>query len=341
MSGLSIGMDVAKNSFAVAVWQAEAGRSLGEFPNTPAGFAQVAELLGKEQERAQAATLQVTLEPTAGYELALASFALAQGWRVSMPNPRHGRDFAKGLGQRAKTDAQDALLLARFGAERQPPAWAPLPAAVSELESLLERKRDLEQMLQQERNRHQGLTGRPGVAPSVVPNIETVLKALEQALQATEKAIRQQLKQQPKLAEQARRLQQVPGVGPKSVLPLLVVLHRWHVLTAGAGRAKGLSAYVGLDPQTHRSGTSVRGRETISRMGDRQMRARLYMCALGGVKGHNALREYYQRLVGRGKAKKVALVAAARKVLIWAWAVFRDHVDFQPQKVLAQAAATA
>ena len=73
-------------------------------------------------------------------------------------------------------------------------------------------------------------------------------------------------------------------------------------------------------------------------MGDRQMRARLYMCALGGVKGKNALREYYQRLVGRGKAKKVALVAASRKILIWAWAVFRDQVSFQAEKALPQAA---
>jgi transposase len=341
MNPLSIGIDVAKNRCAVAVWQGEAGRSLGEVPNTPAGFEKLAAWLRQEQERARAPMVQVTLEPTAGYELALASFALAQGWRVSMPNPRHVRDFAKGLGQRAKTDDQDALLLARFGAERKPPAWAPLPAAVSELESLLERKQDLEQMLQQERNRQQGLTGRPGVAPSVGPNVSQVIEALEQALQEVEQAIKQQLKQQPQLAQHARRLLQVPGVGDKSVLPLLVLLHRWHVLTAGAGRAKGLTAFVGLDPQTHRSGTSVRGRETISRLGDRQLRARLYMCALGGVKGKNALRAYYQRLVGRGKAKKAALVAAARKVLIWAWAVFRDHADFQPQKALSAAAETA
>lgn len=338
---VSVGIDVAKQTLAVAVWIAGSGRSLGEVPNTPEGFEQLARLLDKEGKKAGTARFQVTLEPTGGYELSVASFALSQGWRVSLPNPRHVRDFGRGLGQRAKTDDQDALLLARFGAERKPPSWAPLPAAVSELESLLSRKGDLEQMLLQEKNRQKGLTGRPGVATPVVANVGEMIEALEKALEKVEEAIGQHLSQQPELAEQARQLQAVPGIGAKSVLSLLVLLHRWWTLTGGQGRSKGLTAFVGLDPRTHRSGTSVRGRERISRMGDRRLRARLYMCALGGVKGKNALRAYYERLVGRGKAKKAALVAAARKVLVWAWATFRDQVAFQAQKAVPRAAETA
>jgi transposase len=332
------GIDIAKASFTAALWEEAQGRFLGEFANTPAGFEQLAGRVRQVQPAGRPESVHLILEPTGGYELGLAAFALAQGWRVSLPNPRHVRDFAKGLGQRAKTDKQDALLLARYGAERQPPPWAPLPIAVSELESLLQRQRELEQMLRQERSRQQGLAGRPGVAPSVLPNVGQVIEALERALEQVETAVQEHLKQQPELAAQARELRAVPGVGAQSVLPLLVLLHRWHALTGGAGTAKKRTAYAGLDPLTHQSGTSVRGRETISRMGDRRMRARLYMCALGGVKGKNALRQYYQRLVGRGKAKKVALVAASRKILIWAWAVFRDHVTFQPEKAVPQAA---
>lgn len=338
MNRVCVGADIAKATFAAACWEAGRGRSLGEFANNPTGFEQLRQRVAQIVPAGQAASVHLILEPTGGYELGLAGFALAQGWRVSLPNPRHVRDFAKGLGQRAKTDKQDALLLARYGAERQPPPWAPLPRAVSELESLLQRQGELEQMLRQERSRQQGLAGRPGVAPSVLPNVGQVIEALERALEQVEAAVQEHLKQQPELAEQARQLRAVPGVGARSVLPLLVLLHRWQALTRGAGTAKKLTAYAGLDPLTHQSGTSVRGRETISRMGDRQMRARLYMCALGGVKGKNALREYYQRLLGRGKAKKVALVAASRKILIWAWAVFRDHVSFQAEKALPQAA---
>jgi transposase len=213
-----------------------------------------------------------------------------------------------------------------------------MATAASELNSLLQRKGDLEQMLRQETQRQQGWAERAGVAADVLTNVASVIAALEQALREVEQAIREHLEKHAELAEQARQLESVPGIGEKSVLPVLVLLHRWDALTQGTGSAKKLGAYAGLDAQTEESGTTVRGRETISRMGDRQMRARLYMCALGGVKGKNSLRQYYERLVGRGKAKKVALVAASRKILMWAWAVFRDHVSFQAEKTVPRAA---
>jgi transposase len=184
------GIDVAQANFTAGVWEGERGRYFGAFANTPDGFDQLARLVRKEQEQAQADTVHLIMEPTGGYERELAHFALAQGWRVSLPNPRNVRDWAKGVGQRAKTDKQDALLLARYGADVKPPTWAPLPAEVSELESLLERKRDLEQMVRQERNRQQGWTGRPGVAPSVLTNVAGVVEALEAALREVEGAIR-------------------------------------------------------------------------------------------------------------------------------------------------------
>jgi transposase len=338
MTVLSVGADIAKKSFDSAVWAGGASRPLGSFVNQRTGFEELAALLEQERVLTGADTIHLVMEPTSGYELALAHFALERGWRVSLPNPKQVRDWAKGVGQRAKTDAQDALLLARFGAERRPPAWAPLPAEVAELDSLLQRQEDLEQMLRQERNRQAALAGRPHVASHVGESLAEVIAALEAALRQVEEQIRAHVKQHASLSEPLRRLRAVPGVGPKSELPLLVLLYRWQALTAGAGDAKGLTAYVGLDPKTHQSGTSVRGRRTISRMGDRRMRGRLYMCALGGVKGQNELRAYYERLVGRGKNKKLALVATGRKVLIWSWAVFRDHAEFTPEKAAPAAA---
>ena len=63
-------------------------------------------------------------------------------------------------------------------------------------------------------------------------------------------------------------------------------------------------------------------------MGDSVMREKLYMGVLGGIRAQSPLRDFYQRLVGRGKAKRLALVAAARKILVWAWAVFRNETVF-------------
>jgi transposase len=270
------------------------------------------------------------VEPTGGYEQALLAFVHEQGWAISLPNPHQVRQWAKGSGQRAKTDRQDALLLARFGAAQQPTPHRPLASEVSELDSLLQRRQDLEQMVQQEKNRMAALRGRPGIAPPVIANLERVLQALQEALQEVEQAIAQHQRQHTQLQDDAQRLLALPGIGPKVVLPLLVQLHRWHTLTAGQGTIKGLTAFVGLDPQPYESGRSVRRRSSISKMGNATLRRLLYMGALSAVHGQNPLHTFYERLVGRGKAKKLVVVAAARKLLSWAWLLFSRQTDWNP-----------
>ena len=333
MASLFLGVDVAQASLVAALWRDGQAVRLQDCPNTPAGFQSLASQLDQAKHTDQADTIHLILEPTGGYELALAAFALEQGWTVSRPNPAQVREWARGRGYRAKTDHVDARLLAHYGAEVRPPRWQPVPAEVAELELLLRRKEDLEQLLRQELNRQQALKGRPGVPASVTTSLERVVDALEQELQELEQAIKQHLSAHAELKVAAKRLRSVPGIGAKNVLWVLVLLYRWHTLTQGQGEAKGLVAYAGLDPQAYESGTSVRKRASISRKGNRGLRRRLFLGALGGIRGKNVLRAFYQRLVGRGKAKKVALIAGARKILVWAWAVFRDHTTFDPAKV--------
>lgn len=301
--------------------------ALGELSNDRTGFVALTELLQAAQPRTK---IHVVVEPTGGYELPLVAFAYEQGWRVSLPNPKQVRDWAKGDGQRAKTDRQDAKVLARFGAAKEPAPQAPLAAEVSELDSLLKRRHDLEQMVQQERNRIQEIQGRPGIASAVLGNLQRVIDALEEALQEVEEAIEWHLRQHAHLQQNADRLLTLPGIGAKIVLPLLVLLYRWQTQTAGQGTAKGLTAFVGLDPQPYESGRSVRRRSTISKMGNHEMRRLLYMGALSAVHGHNPLHAFYERLVGRGKAKKLAVVAAERKILVWAWTIFSRQIEWNP-----------
>ena len=172
--------------------------------------------------------------------------------------------------------------------------------------------------------------------PAAVPqSSERVIRVLEDELRQIEQAIADHLQEHHELAQVRQRLCTVPGIGAKNSLPLLVLVYRWQTLTAGHGHAKGLTAYVGLDPQPCESGTSVHGHAAISRMGNRAARQQWSMGALGGMRGHNALRTFYQRLVGRGKAKKLALLACARKILHWAWAVFVSGRPFDAERHLA------
>jgi transposase len=336
MAGV-LGVDVGQAELVAAVWEGGPGRVLGTFPNTLDGFLALRTAFGST------APLRLVLEPTGGYELALAAWAVEQGWVVCRPNPRQVRDWAKSQGRRAKTDRQDALLLAHYGAEHDLPAWTALPSEVEELESLLRRRDDVEQLLRQERNRQQQLAQRPRVARAVPPSLNKVIGALEEALRELDEAIAAHQQQHPALAEAVQRVRTVPGVGERNSLWLVVVLYRWQVLTGGKGDAKGLTAFVGLDPTVHESGKSVRGPRTISRMGMAQVRRLLFMGALGGVrgKGNNPLRDFHQRLIAAHKPKVVAYVAAARKILCWAWAVFQHQTTFDPAKAAAKAAATS
>ena len=184
--------------------------------------------------------------------------------------------------------------------------------------------------MQRERTRLSEMAGRPGIAPSVYDSLAQVIEALEQALADIEAEIERYCQSQDTFAQERVRLLALPGVGAKLVLPLLVKLKQWHSLTQGQGDAKGLTAYVGLDPQLFPAGTSVYKHEGISKQGDREIRRLLYMGALAAVRGHNPLRTFYQRLVGRGKAKKVALIAAARKLLVWAWTIFSRQTEWNP-----------
>lgn len=332
---LYLGIDIAKATLQAALWHDGQPLDLGAFPNDLAGFDALAEQLQPHAARLAAEGVHLVVEPTGGYQDALVGYALAQGWRVSLPNPKLVREWANGLGRRAKTDKEDARLLARFAAERNPPPHQPLRDEISALDSLLKRRDDLQSMIRQERNRLEALRLRRGQSPEAVRSVERAIEFLESELAAVEQALTSQLAAHPDLQAAQRRLLTLPGIGPKTVLPLLVFLARWDALTDGLGDAKGLTAYAGLDPQPYESGTSVHRRPTISRMGDRRMRHKLYMAALGGIHGHNPLRAFYLRLVGRGKRKRLALVAAARKLLVWALAIWRAQTVFDPARLEA------
>jgi len=326
-----VGIDVSKAYLDGAIWHDDQSQTLGRFSNDELGFSQLAQNIA--QYVAEGQPIHLILEPTGGYELKLVGYAYQQQWLVSLPNPKQVRDWGKGIGQRAKTDPLDAHLLTRYGAERHPHPQHPLSDEIKTLDSLLKRQDDLAQMRRQELNRLQALHTQPDLSLQVCSSIEHIIAVLEAELLKLEQQIKQFFKQHPALKQQLDQLRQVPGIGPKIAPFILVLFHRWQTLTEGQGTPKQLTAYLGLDPQPFRSGSSVFKRSTISRMGNTHLRCLLYMGALGGIRGHNPLRDFYQRLVGRGKAKKLALVAAARKILVWAWICFSRNLAFDPKKI--------
>ena len=333
---LAVGIDVAKAALVVALWDqaGSGGQVLGAFDNTDAGCQALAERLERERvARGQdVGAIHITVEPTAGYEARLVYFAHRRGWRVSVVNPEHARDWARSLGQRAKTDELDALALARLTAERRLRLWTPPQAAVAELDSLLSRLGDLKQLIQQERNRLHSFSQRPTTSQRTLQSVRTILSAAEAELADIERAINDVLKRHPPMREHAQRLDDIPGVGKKTIPPLLLALLHFEHLTAGQGNAKQLTAFVGFDPVKHASGSSIHKPSFISKHGNPALRAALFMAALGAMRGKNPIRHFYDALIARGKRKMVALVACAHKILVWAWAIFKSGQPFDPSR---------
>ena len=334
MKMMTVGCDVAKNEIVIAVSVKDSVEKLPAVTNNLAGFKELLREVKKLKQKHKGYKVQVVLEPTGGYEMALAVFANEQGWQVCRVNPKQVRDWANSQGQRAKTDALDARMLAEYAAQRPKnkplPVWQPLPDSLIQLSSLLDRRRELEQMLLQETNRQDMVTNRPGMDQTVLDNLDAHITSLNQSLDAINQAIDALIDKDPEMKVKIKQLDSVPGVGDKVVLPLYVLLARWHFMTNGTGSPKALTAFVGLDPITHQSGQSTR-QGGISKTGDPEMRRLLYMAALGGKRGKNPLHDFFDHLVGNNKIKMVALIASARKVLTWSWAVFRTHSLFDPK----------
>lgn len=260
----------------------------------------------------------VVLEATGGLEHALAADLATAGFSVAIVNPRQVRDFARATGRLAKTDRIDAEILALF-AERLPPEARRLPEpARRALAALVARRRQLSDMLQAEKNR---LRRADGV---VVPDIEAHIAFLSARLDQTTEALRETIEASPLWRTGDDLLQSMPGIGPVVSATLVAALPE-----LGQVSPQEIAALVGVAPFNCDSGQR-RGQRAIWG-GRASVRRALYMATLGAVRYNPVLRAHYEQLVARGKAKKVALVACMRKLLVWLNAMLRDGQPWNAQ----------
>lgn len=257
---------------------------------------------------------QITvLEATGGYE-APAAMALAEaGLAVAVVNPAQVRNFAKGVGKRAKTDAIDAQILALFAQTVKPEARIIGDACAVAFKALMARRRDLIIMTTAERNRL-GQARDKGV----IKDIKAHLAFLERRLKSLDGDIDGAVRASPVWRAKEDLMQTVAGVGPRVSRTLLAELPELGTL----GRRE-IASLAGLAPMNRDSGT-WRGKRYVQG-GRMPARNALYMAALVAVKWNPTFKTQYERLLKAGKAKKSALVAVARKLLVALNAMIRDE----------------
>ena len=309
-----VGIDVSKATLDVAILPTEECFAAS---NDEAG---IEELIGKLAELPEALVL---LEATGGFERPVVAALAASGVALFVVNPRQARDFAKATGQLAKTDALDALVLARFAQAIRPTPRTIPDQEAREFGEILARRRQLVRMLSAEKNR----LGASGFE-AVRGRIEAHIRWLEEELARTDRDLDETIEKSPTFIKANEALlRSVPGVGPVLCRTLLAELPE-----LGSLSPKELSALVGVAPLNRDSGT-LRGRRTVWG-GRARVREALYMGALIASRFNPAIREFYERLLTAGKPKKVALVACMRKLLIILNAVMRDRTPWRSPHTL-------
>lgn len=259
----------------------------------------------------------VALEATGGFETVAAAHLAAAGLPVAVLNPAQVRAFARALGQRAKTDAIDAAVIARFAATVQP---RPKPApddALQALADLVTRRRQIVAMIGAEKQREKRAPER------LKKSIARLLKALHKELGIVEGDIDAAMRASPAWLEKEELLTSVPGIGQTIARALLADLPE-----LGSADRREIAALAGLAPHVRQSG-QWKGQSFISG-GRSDPRACLFMAAMVASRHNPVLKAFYQRKLAEGKPKKLALVAVARKLLTILNAVIRDKKPWQP-----------
>lgn len=301
-----VGIDISKEYFDVAIPN-EKGYEYHQLPNTVKGFSKLLKMLIDEH--------WVVMEASGPYYLKLACYLQENSIPVSVVNPLVIRRFCQMRLVRAKTDKKDAQMIAEYGKTAQPLAWTAEQPHVLELRQLMTTLGQLTKTRTAFENQRQAFHESPIVSATAIEAIELTLATIAQQEATLESQIQQIIKRE--YEEEYRLLKSIPGIGTKTAMVLIVVTDGFTKFAS----AKQLIAYLGLCPRIYTSGKSVRGKSKITKMGAPKARASLYMCTRSAKRCNKACKELYDRLIEKGKRKKVANIAVANKLVKQAFAV--------------------
>jgi transposase len=310
MTRTHIGIDVSQTHLDVHVRPANLYR---RFDNTKDGIAELLDWIRPHSAE------RIVCESTGPYQKLLIGALLAEEMPAVVANPRQIRDFAKGMGQLAKTDVVDAAIIAHF-AELVPTTVRPLPSAeLSELRELYDRRGQLVRMLAVEKNHRHAATN---ASQKVLKNIDKHIDFLEDQIKKFEDRMNQIVESSDAFKAQNEILQSIIGIGPQVSRTLIAYLPE-----LGHRTRQSITALVGLAPFNDDSGQHSGARHI--RGGRSKVRTGLYQAAIAAIRCCPSMKAFYVSLKARRKASKVAIVAVARKILVLANALIRDNRKYE------------
>ena len=304
------GLDISKDVFDVC----DSNATYYQFKNSISGFKKLLKLLDSN-------TVCV-MEATGYYHVRLAYFLLEYGYKVSIVNPLKIKRYIQMELSKIKTDKSDSKMIQLYGKDRRPKLW--FGQSKSQQESLqLSRLLSIysKQSTQLKNKIHgESVLGNP--SKLVVRSLKRQLKSLKKEIALLEAELEKNVKAE--YQESLTLLKSIPGIGSKTALMLLVFTDGFHRFES----SKELCSYAGITPLIRQSGSSVKGRPRISKMGNPKLRNLLFMCSFNACKYNKACKALFDRVVAKGKSKKLALIAVCNKLLKQAFSIVKNGIPY-------------
>ena len=315
---LYAGIDISKKTFNVAVLINHNCHN-NEFNNDSKGFKAFFKWIKSFHQE----TI-FCMEATGIYGLNLAKSLHKNGEQIIVANPIKTNAFAKMEMLRNKTDKADAQSIARYCKhlddknEINKNLFTPKSEGFEKLQYLNTRLEQLDKNRTQELNRL-GVTS----DKIIIQSIKSMISHIEKQIAKIKKSIKELIKKDEDLKQQVNLLVSINGIGEKTAWSILAYLGDISFFA----NAKQVTSYAGLNPQVKQSGTSI-NKSSLSKMGNKRLRKALYMPALTAVRFNPLMKDLYERLLQKGKSKKVALCAVMRKLLVLSYGVLKSGKTF-------------
>lgn len=304
------GIDISKQVFDV--YSKANGHQ--QLPNDESGFKKLLKVLPK--------TSLVVMEATGYYHYRLAQFLHKNNVLVSVVNPLSVKRFIQMKLAKVKTDKSDAKSIFEYGTVNEVPLYNALNAVQSECLQLFRLLDSYVKKSTATKNKLHGeaVLGIP--SKTVYSSLKRDLKHLKKEVLLLEKRLLELVKQDQH--HQLTLLQTIPGIGMKTALFLIVVTDGFKKFE----KASQLCSYVGITPTIRESGSSVRGRSRISKVGNKKLRNLVFLAAFSAYKYNRACKALFDRIVAKGKSPKLALIAVANKLLKQAFAIAKSGLPY-------------
>jgi transposase len=309
-----IGVDISKDKFDVYFKTFEGQIVKAKYSNDTEGFL---EFISKLPDNAW-----VVMEASGPYYYQLASFLYEQGIEVSVINPLVIKRFIQMQLKRTKTDSADAQSIATYGGIMEIKPWEPLKECYLQIKQWYTYRKQLMKHQHAIRMKMEAFIATGPVNEHIRKAIEEELFRVNENLKMTDKQLNELIEKEN--GELKKQLESIPGIGPKTSLLLIVALRGF----TSFHNYKQVISYLGLSPRIYESGTSVKGKAKICKMGMSEVRKCLYMAAISAKIHNEPCKDLYLRLRSKGKAHKVAMIAVVNKLIKQVFAIAKSGIPF-------------